>query len=379
MSQSRVEQLWQHSQKVLEDCALPNGAIVAANPATSEYPPTAENYGFVWGRDTAFQLKAADTLAMPYAADIRAKYLGWLWERAEGFAGSGLIIKRYSPNGSLDWRYGRQYQPDQAGALLWALTSTASSPDQLTDRTIRHLANGLTSQWDGNHFKSQTQDIWENRTTDPVRQDVFNYSLAAAAYGLGCAVQYDKGSSAEIDDWQQTRREMWTVIKSGGNHRSYLRKSFPEADDDQDNTIDGSLSGLIYPFEADAAKAKLTIGEIARQLDWAPDGLYRYQGDTYDGIVRHDGREATAGKWPLLSFWLAIAHSKIDEFAHSDLARREYLASIDHLDELYTAGVLPDNLIPEQLFDDSRQGRGVLPLAWSHAMFVIATKELDQL
>ncbi len=377
MSESRIEQLWEQSKTVLADCALPNGAIVAANSDLQMYPPSGENYRYVWARDSAFQIVAAHTLEMPRAPDMRAAYLGWLMERAQGFSATGLIVKRYATNGNLDWRYGTEYQPDQAGALLWALAETQGAPDQMTHDSMRLLANGLVSQWDGKNFRTPTQDLWENRLTQPEQEDVFTYSLAAVAHGLGRAIKHLRGKVGEVDVWDQARDEMHAVLESdhGGVH--FLRKIYASPTDDGDNTLDASLNALIFPFSdfssASLPKRTETITAITRELCRLPNGVARYEGDTYDGIVRPGGGEATAGRWPLLTFWHTIA---LHEIGQVSAAKELYGATIDHLDELYESRALPNNLIPEQLFSDERQGKGMLPLAWSHAMFVLATKKL---
>lgn len=380
MNTSRVEELWQESKEVLQNCSLPNGAIVAANSDLSVYPATAENYRYVWGRDNAFQVVAAHVLEIPRASDMRANYLKWLHERAEGFAQTGVIVKRYTTNGTLDWRYGTEYQPDQAGALLWALAETQSDPDRLVDNTIRLMANGLAAQWNGSHFHSATQDLWENRLTNPAQQDVFTYSLASVAHGLDKAAALWRGRTLQVDNWEQARDGMHDVLNSNQANEHYLRKMYPGPIDDPDNTLDASLNGLVFPFSSFRAeispRQKQTILAIGKLLCRLPDGVARYSGDTYDGIVRPGGVEATAGRWPLLSFWHAIALQKIGQ---SSAARELYEATIERLDELYKAGALPNNLMPEQLFPDDRQGKAVLPLAWSHAMFAIATKELGVL
>ncbi len=374
---ARIEALWQESQLVLLDCALTNGAIVAANSDLPDYPPKAENYRFVWPRDAAFQIVAAQRLAMPSAADIRSNYLRWLNERGEGFAQTGLLVKRYATNGSLDNRYGRDYQPDQAGALLWALTETRDYPDKLTDHTIRALANGLSSQWGGTAFRTPTQDLWENRTTDPSKGDVFTYSLAAAAYGLGRAIEHWRGRIGEVDAWKKSRESMYGVLRSDRSGPHYLRKILGGAaigNQDHDNTLDASLDGLVFPFPIPGSEASsrtvATVRAIGRELCALPDGVARYVGDTYDGIVRPDGSEAVAGRWPLLTFWHAIASHKIGQV---DEAATLYSATINCLDKKYRDHTLPNNRIPEQLLPGNRQA--IVPLAWSHAMFVLATHE----
>lgn len=385
MSTVRIEQLLESSAQVLRDCSLENGAIVAANSDHPDYPHNAENYRFSWMRDSAHQIIAAHELDMPEAADIRARYLGWLTNVTD-IAKDGIFVKRYATNGAPDQRYGREYQPDQAGSMLCALYKTQTCPDRRADMMMRRLANGLVRQWekthseDGHpmngHFRSSIQDLWENRITDPVRGDNFTHSLAAATLGLHYAAEAWRSRTLETDIWQKASADMRAILEANRPEPYYLRKIYPVPTEDTDNTLDASLTlefSDIPLHGTAAAKRKATILEIGKQLCRLPDGIKRYVGDTYDGIVRPDGREATAGRWPLLTFSYAQALLKIGEPAK---ALEIYNATVEYLDELYKAGALPNNLIPEQVFPDNRQSQAVLPLAWSHAMFVTATKAL---
>jgi GH15 family glucan-1,4-alpha-glucosidase len=374
MNHSRVEQLWEASGEVLKDCALDNGAIIAANTANPLYPATAENYHYSWGRDAAYQIYAAHQMALPEAAGIKQRYEDWLLERCQGFNKTGLIIKRYHPNGPLDWRYGSEYQPDQAGALLWALHETTPDPDNKTDHVMRLLANGIVSQWDETHFKVPTQDLWENRLTNPETQEVFTYSLAACIKGLNsiCLRLAAQGVS-EVDSWRQAQTEMKAVLERD-NGFTYSRKITVPPHHIPTDEIDASLSGLVWPFGKDAPtiKEQATVQKISSL--WREGGTLRYFDDTYDGISRVGGVEQNAGAWPLLSFWFISALAQVKAASALPL----YDIAITHHEALYATGQLPNNVIPEQLFaDKERQGKGILPLAWSHAMFVIATKHLD--
>jgi len=47
----QIRELLITSKKVIKDCALPNGAIVAANSTKPYFPKEAKYYRFVWPRD----------------------------------------------------------------------------------------------------------------------------------------------------------------------------------------------------------------------------------------------------------------------------------------------------------------------------------------
>lgn len=369
--EDRIERLYAQSEHELDTCALPNGALVAANSDLPIYPSTAENYRFSWARDAAYQLLAAYAIDPDKAAERAINYAGWL-NNIQGFAKTGLYLKRYGTNGALDVRYGEHYQPDQAGVLIGSLNTVVPEPNDRIDSAIQKMADGLVGKWDG-HSLGTTQDLWENRETTKRDDDVFTYSIASVIHGLDHAIR--RIQDADTSSWKRARNEMATMLDRVDT-RFYLRKTYANpAHFDSDNTLDASLAGLAYPFENTNKRTGTTIAAISDELYRPGLGVYRYKEDTYDGIVRRGSREATAGAWPLLTFWESIALHKIGA---TDEARDMFYDTVERLDREYRRGLLPQDIIPEQLYpDDERQGKGVLPLAWSHAKFVLAVKTLQ--
>jgi len=83
----------------------------------------------------------------------------------------------------------------------------------------------------------------------------------------------------------------------------------------------------------------------------------RYPGDRYDGTLRRAG----AGAWPLLNFWMSIYYIKSGN-------RREARKYFDWVIERV------DKKLPEQIKNNNPSS--IIPLTWSHAMFIIASKFL---
>lgn len=82
-------------------------------------------------------------------------------------------------------------------------------------------------------------------------------------------------------------------------------------------------------------------------------------------------RKKGAGYWPLLNFWMAITQNLL---GHKKKAKSYFDKVLRDLNK-QTGN---KNHIPEQIFDNNIQV-AVKPLAWSHAMMIIATKELGLL
>jgi GH15 family glucan-1,4-alpha-glucosidase len=356
---ARIAELITLSESVYDACLLPNGCLVAAPSHLPIFPASAKSYLYCWpGRDLGFALVAMEALGR----DVRAPLLSWLWDRAEEFQSTGLIYEEYHPNGP---RRGAEWQPDQAGTLLWALCQAPHTDDVLEANVVRVLADGLANMWDGQLFVMRHRDLWERRFASPRHGSNFSYTLAATAKGLRLAGKvYDNAL------WRRCADEMTSQLALSWNDDlgHYLRRFGPIGDDP---VIDASLMGLAWPFDVldDAERVRETVAEIETRL-LSELGVYRYLFDGYDGEVERVGAELRqgAGAWPLLTFWLAIVRQRLGD---AERAREIYRIGLDNIE--------PDGYLPEQVFPADDERIGVRPLLWSHMMFVLATLELGLL
>ena len=354
---SRVKELIESSREVVKDVAIENGAIVAANSDKEYYPDNVANYRFIWPRDAAYTLYAADILGFD---DMEKHFFDWLYERAEGFKESGIVYHRYSPNGPRDTDFGYQYQPDQAAALLWATLETNDTLNEEQKKTVHLLADGLWKEWDQNTFHSKTHDLWEERETFPDMNENFTYTLAACAEALYLAAdRLGESKWYECAELMRGRLEQHHAEKNGDR---YFPRAYGEI---TDSTVDASVLGLVWPFNVvnDQEKLENSVRLVEHEL-MNENGVMRYPGDMYDGMVHHTQHmKKGAGAWPLLTFWYAIA---LDELGRTSEARQVFEKQVETIDGKY---------IPEQIFKNDAQV-SIRPLAWSHTMFVIAADRL---
>jgi len=350
---NKIKRLKKTSIKVLKDCCLENGAIVAANPSKKYYPPEAKHYFYVWPRDASFVCIACDIFGVK---KVQENFFEWCLNRAEGFKSTGLFFEKYYVNGL---KAERRFQPDQGGSILFAIHhhfKKKLSKALMFEELIRRAADGLCENWDKDHFKLITNDLWEERHTFPDLKDNFTYDLAACSKGLELA--------AEIIDekrWLKVAEEMNSLLPKHFNGKFFVRSHGILSDE----RIDSSVLGLVYPFERikpNDCRMLSTVKEIEDKLV-VNGGVHRYEHDEYDGWM-YEGfhRKKGAGSWPLLNFWLSIYYSKLGE---RDKARKYFMWVVDKVDDF----------IPEQIFENNIQV-SVSPLAWSHVMFLIAGKFL---
>lgn len=351
----KIDRLLKISQEVLSDCAVENGAIIAANTDKPYYPREAANYHYVWPRDAAFICAAAEELKLP----IQEPYFTWLTDRPEDFKKDQLLYGNYATNGRLGTL--TDFEPDQMGTTLWAIyvhfeknLKAALKFRELIER----LANGLVAVWNKTFFLQNTTDIWEesNRQTSTRIENNFTYSLAACARGL-----MDANEIVPHHLWKEAALQMLSEIDEA--HREKEGYFFRNQGKISDPNVDASLLGLVYPFNVVEPDDKRMIDTIRKMEETivTDGGVHRYQYDYYDG---EGSAWEGGGVWPLLNLWMAIYWQRLGDTAK---AWAYYSWVLDHVEDY----------IPEQIFPDFR--KGIYPFAWAHAMFVLATKELELL
>lgn len=355
VSQQTINKLIKQTREIFKDCFLENGAIVVANTDKPYYPRTGSNYRWVWPRDAAFIVLAADYLGMKFDK----KFLDWIWERPQDFARTGLLYSNYATNGRFG-SLGKMFEPDQNGTLLWLISqiykekNISSSIKNLT----RRLANGLVNIWQETHFSYHTVDLWEerHRHTTITMENNHTYSLAACARGL-----IEASTILGESVFKEKALEMINQIdKAYFPQAGYFYRNVGKV---KDPNVDASLIGLAWPFEIfnyQDDKIKNTIQTIEKKLV-IKGGVHRYQFDYYDG----EGSACEGGgAWPLLNFWLSIYFVKAGD---KEKAKYYFLWPLDKLDA-------SQGYLPEQIFPDKRVG--TYPLAWTYAMFIIAAYHL---
>lgn len=349
--EKQIQKLLRASKKVIKDCALTNGALVAANSRASYFPKEAKNYYYVWPRDGAYTCMAAKILGIK----IQEPFFEWCMH-AQGWPSTGLFYEKYYVNGK---KALGNFQPDQTGSILCALHDYYQDKglDRRFEKLLIRSANALCQVWKKNHFNKITQDLWEEKYSFPDLKESFSYSLAICSKGLACAYELlgDK-------KWLRVSNEMKKQIHGAKNKR--FTRSVGEFCDQR---VDASLLGLVWPsacVDPKDPKMLQTIKDMEKTIAQS-FGVHRYENDDYDGWMykKNIHRKKGAGYWPLLNFWMSIYYC---EKKDRKKALSYYKKPLEDVSSSY---------LPEQVFDNPRQ-KSVSPLAWSHAMFVIASQKL---
>lgn len=363
-----IDLLKQSTKEVFKDCLMPNGCLVAAPSHMPYYPKDAKSYLYSWpGRDNGFNLAAMLLLGEDHYDTV----LKWLWERAEDFGSShhqehlGLIYRSYFPNGLVREH---QFQPDQGATLIWSIKfkkdHTKNPLTDLEEMVVNRIANSYARVWEDEGFTISVEDIWEERGFMPDEGN-FTYSVAACARAMEIASELldEPAFQRRAENMKNTLKKYCYAGDFAGLPRTFGGTL------QTDTTIDGSLSGLVWPFNIgfDDERLRATLERIENDI-LTQYGVYRYPEDTYEGRASRHHKNQKAGPWPLLTFWLAIAWNELGDKSR---AERYFALNFKYMEDKY---------IPEQLFVGHKHNwRGIKPLLWSHSMGVLAAWKLGKL
>lgn len=364
------------TMKLLSD--RETGASIAA-PEFDPCYQASGGYGYCWPRDSVYIAAALDEAGF---SDLAGKFYS--------FAGSvqdpdGSWQQRYFTDGAVAPGWGKQI--DQVGSVLWGyrhhhkLTGDPDFAAEIWD-SLEAGAEYLANSIEENGLPAASFDPWE----DELAQGT--YSAAAVYAGLKAssemaALKKERNKENRWREASETVREGILKHQWSDSQNSFMRgvnrRTFRDAYDyalsrgerafttkdpaglyethwvGEDRRVDAALLGLAFPFGVlgPADKRMRATAQAIEEKLWnhTVGGLHRYEGDSYRG----------GNPWLITTLWLAIYHCLAGNRGRAE--------------ELYSWCLAQANqhlLLPEQADKDKAGPGWVLPLSWSHAMFVLA-------
>jgi glucoamylase len=342
--QQSVARLYERSLLVFDALAdRATGAVIAA-PECDPRCERSGGYGFVWPRDLAFL-----TLAFLAAGrvDLAVPALRWLLRAQEP---SGLWLQRHHTNGTPAPSWCTHQLDETASALFVYEAAWRELHDRALDAELwpsaRRAADFLLGAIGDRGHPIDTYDLWEER------EGPHSYTAASFVGALRAAASFAERHEPQLRDaYAHAADQVAAAIERwfwSDEHGRYLRTL-------GDPTLDASLLGLAWPFAAvdpGGERMRATAAAVERSLGRPGGGLLRYEDDSYAG----------GNPWVLAALWLGLYRRQIgDSEGHAGaLAYAERVAT-------------PLGLLAEQVTEDGAPA-WVLPLAWSHAMFVLAAR-----
>jgi glucoamylase len=323
-----------------------HGGIVAA-------PCMEPEYRFCWPRDATYVAYALDRCGFHDEAE---RFYKWCQRAQEK---EGGLYQRYYIEARLRgpcW----SSQIDEIATVIWGigkhfdLTGDYSFLKSMWS-TIKQAAGFICKSIDPNTNLIESVGLWEERLGS------HTYSNAAVCNALNTSAKIAKllGQNNIYQKWialsERTRNSLLNLAwDSQKNH-------FIKTPNPRDENLDVSLLGLTFPFEVvpgDDNRMKETALKIEHAFNYEVGGIGRYLGDLYYG----------GNPWILSTLWLALYYEKLKE---ANKAEQLVNWAIDCATDL--------DFLAEQVNKATGVPISAVPLAWSHAFFILAVLGLDDL
>lgn len=338
-------------------------------------------YAYCWGRDAAFITSALDAAGLTEAVD---KFYNWAADTQDD---DGSWYQRYYMDGNLAPSWGMQV--DETGTLIWGILKHYEVTKdkvylQNMWNTIVKGVNFLAKFIDAETgLPKPSYDLWEERVGE------HTYSCAAVYAGIMAGVKIAdilKVSQEAVKNWNIVaedikkamedklwKKEAGRFIRSirtklnpwGSEHSHHTTvievnsKGYRRDVTLEDWTIDVSLLGVTIPFgvfDASDKRVADTVEAIESALTAHPaGGIKRYEHDNYIG----------GNPWVLTTLWVALYYIEVGNI---EKAKSYFEWSVKSCTKL--------GLLPEQVNRDTGEPCWVIPLTWSHAMFVLVLDKL---
>ncbi len=371
-----IDNLYKRSLLVFKLMADEKSGGLLAAPEIDEGLTKCGRYAYCWGRDAAFITEALDKCGLTAAVD---KFYEWAVEVQDE---EGSWQQRYHMDGNLAPSWGLQI--DETGTLIWGMLQhykNTGDKDFLVKvwESVRkgiEFLIGFTDPETG--LPKPSYDLWEERVGE------HTYSAAAVCGGIKAGVEIARilGEPVElINEWDRAWREMKQAMEEklwkeerkcfirsirtklnpwGGENHPHTTvievnpKGYRRDVTLEDWMVDISLLGVCVPFDVfshEDYKVHGTVDMIERVLtSHGVGGIRRYESDGYIG----------GNPWILTTLWVALYY-----------IRRGDLEKAKSYFEWAVRGRTGLDLLPEQVNRDSGRAEWVIPLTWSHAMFVL--------
>ncbi|OPZ94865.1 MAG: Glucoamylase precursor [Firmicutes bacterium ADurb.Bin419] len=338
-------------------------------------------YAYCWGRDAAFITSALDASGLSKAVD---KFYEWAVDTQDD---DGSWHQRYYMDGNLAPSWGMQI--DETGTLIWGMlkhyevTKEKAFLEKMWHTVEKGVEFLIKFRDNETGLPKPSYDLWEERVGE------HTYSCAAVYGGIKAGAKIAEILNVPqeiISNWNKTAEEIKKAMESNlwkaeanrfirsvrtklnpwghehSHHTTVIEvnsKGYRRDVTLEDWTIDISLLGVTIPFEVFDAKDERvanTVEAIERVLTAHPaGGIKRYENDNYIG----------GNPWVLTTLWVALYHI---ETGNLEKAKSYFEWSVKSRTSL--------GLLPEQVNRDTGVPCWVIPLTWSHAMFVLVLDKL---
>lgn len=323
-----------------------HGGIVAA-------PCMDPEYRFCWPRDATYVAYAFDKCGFYEEPETFYKWCKRAQEKEGG------LYQRYYIEARIKgpcW----SSQIDEIATVIWGIGKHFDLTEDYTFLksmwpTIKKAAIFLCNNFTSKTNLIKSVGLWEEKFGSHTYSNATVYS----ALKTSSKIAETLGENSLCEKWDAIAEKTKTaLLKLAWNPQ---KKRFIKTFDPRNDDLDVSLLGLSYPFEVLPAQDELmksTALAIEKTFNYKSGGIGRYFGDVY-----YNGNP-----WILASLWLSLYYTKLGEI---NKVEQFIKWTIDHATYL--------DLLSEQIDKSNGSPISAVPLAWSHAFFILAVLGLNEI
>ncbi len=335
---------------------------ISAGIEVDEKREKSGGYSYCWPRDAVFVTKALDILNMK---EETTKFYSKFCKETQ--SKNGMWEQRFYTDGRLAPCWG--YQIDETASIIYGVYEHYKETKNkeflkevypMCKKAIDALetfhfasSDSFTSQENMKNFLThESYDLWE------MHEGIHLYSMSAIYAAYIAMIEIER----IIEDKNNNIEEL---EKSARKIKEYCREHLCNKEErtlkrsNKDSICDISTLGAVTPFnmfEESEKEVINTIEKINMTLRTYTGGYIRFEKDNYMG---------GNNPWPIATLWMALYNIKKN---NKEEARKQ----IDFV--LRTA--TKHSFLAEQINNETMQSKWVIGLGWSHAMLIIALKQL---
>jgi len=356
----KVQEVYNRSLLLLRAMCSENGAMIASSDSEIERTG-GDTYDYVWPRDASWCTIALDLCGYH---EITRRFFDFI---LNVITEKGYLLHKYYPTGLFGstWHPVPFIQIDQSTIVLHALWNFYQTTGDI-EFVASHWPHALRiadflADWrdETSRLPRPSWDIWEER------EATTTYSAAAVYAGLRAASRL--AALVGLQDYSTKFEEAANETKDSILNQLYDPKlgRFLRSIDPRDEALDSSFLA-INAFDllpANDPRIVSTVNAIEEQL-WVKTsigGIARYSGDGYLKV----SSDIIGNPWILTTLYLAMYRTDMNECARAK-----------QLIEWAPDRASSTRLLSEQVNAYDGSSVGVLPLAWSHAAYILSVRKL---
>jgi glucoamylase len=323
-----------------------HGGIVAA-------PCMEPEYRFCWPRDATYVAYALDSCGFHTESK---RFYTWCKKAQEQ---EGGLYQRYYIEAKIRgpcW----SSQIDEIATVIWGMNQHFDlTRDESFIKsmwlTIKKAAEFMCKEINPNTNLIESVGLWEEKFGSHTYSNSAVYSALKISAKIARFLDEENLSEKWDASAEKIKSALLQLVWVSSKNR------FVKTFNPRDETLDVSLLGLTFPFEvlpAQDERMKTTVLALEDSLNYEIDGIGRYSGDTYYG----------GNPWILATLWLALYYKKFKDVSKMEKLIKWVIAHATDLD-----------LLAEQVDMSTGLSISAVPLAWSHAFFILTILGLDEL